>query len=47
MKVPNNTGQNTKTLASRNQDRTAPQDSLLNRIEEVLKKHNHQFGHLH
>ncbi len=47
MKLPNSAAQNTKTLSSRTQDRLEPQDNLLIRIEEVLKKHNHQFGHLH
>lgn len=47
MKLPNNKMQNTSKQGSRNQNRLAPQDILLNRIEEVLKKHNLQLGHLH
>lgn len=47
MKLPNNKMQNASKQASGSQNRIAPQDNLLNRIEEVLKKHNHQFGHLH
>ncbi len=47
MKLPNNEMQNASKQGSRSQNRLAPQDILLNRIEEVLKKHNLQLGHLH
>jgi hypothetical protein len=47
MKLPNNKSQNAQKHAASNESRIAPHENLLMRIEEVLKKHNHQFGHLH
>lgn len=47
MKLPNDKMQNARKQASRSQNRSAAQDNLLHKIEEVLKKHNLQFGHLH
>ena len=47
MILQNNKMQNASKQASRSQNRSAAQDNLLHRIEEVLKKHNLQLGHLH
>ena len=47
MKLPNNNAQIADKHVSSKHERIAPQENLLNKIEEVLKKHNHQFGHLH
>jgi hypothetical protein len=47
MKLSNNNAQIADKHVSSKHKRIAPQENLLNKIEEVLKKHNHQFGHLH
>ena len=47
MNSPDNKKQNAYNTATNTSAQTTPQENLLHRIEEVLKKHNHQFGHLH
>lgn len=46
MKLPDSKKLNARELSDKNLNNLVPQDSMLSRIEEVLKKHNLQFGHL-